>query len=188
MAKTMTQAQAMQRVEMVKVWGDDLRMVEYCCKSGTPYILSGDEFIVIDKPEIKTRFCFGYQTNYSGHEYDDAEKLRERCANSVDYFRRKNTEQLTGTLERLKDASKKAYKQIHYQRGEKQMSIKIPCNRDAYERMGGANELTELTESERAAVVAAYETELSKLNKRLDSYLKRYGLSKLKTWTYWQDA
>lgn len=162
-------------------------MLEWACKNGTPYILSGDEFIVIDKPEIKTRFCFGYQTDYSGHEYDDAENLRERCAKSVEYFRRKNTEQLTGTLERLKDTSKKAYKQIHYQRGEKQMSIKIPCNRDAYERMGGANELTELTESERAAVVAAYETELSKLNKRLDNYLKRYGLSKLKTWTYWTD-
>ena len=68
------------------------------------------------------------------------------------------------------------------------MSIKIPYNRDTYERMNRANTLTELTESERAAVVAAYETELSKLNKRLDSYLKRYGLSKLKTWTYWQDA
>ena len=188
MAKTMTQAQAMQRAEMVKVWGDDLHMLEYCCKNGTPYILSGDEFFVIDKPKIETYFCFGYQTNYSGHEYEDAEKLRERCANSEKYFRHENTKQLEGIICRLKDTSKKAYKQIHYQRGEKQMSIKIPYNRDAYERMNRANELTELTESERAAVVAAYETELSKLNKRLDSYLKRYGLSKLKTWTYWQDA
>lgn len=187
MAKTMTPAQAMQHAEMVKVWGDDLHMIEYSCKHGTPYILSGDEFIVIDKPEIKTRFCFGYQTEYSGREYKDAEKLRERCANSVDYFKRKNTEQLTGTLERLKDTSKRAYKQIHYQRGEKQMSIAIPYNRDAYERMNRANTLTELTESERAAVVAAYETELNKLNKRLDNYLKRYGLSRLKTWTYWAD-
>ena len=187
MAKTMTQAQAMQRAEMVKVWGDDLHMVEYSCKKGTPYILSGDEFIVIDKPEIKTRFCFGYQTDYSGHEYDDAEKLRERCTKSVDYFRQKNTQPFTDIICRLKDNGKKAYKQIHYQRGEKQMSIAIPYNRDAYERMSRANTLTELTESERAAVVAAYETELSKLNKRLDNYLKRYGLSKLKTWTYWAD-
>lgn len=187
MAKTMTQAQAMQCAEMVKVWGDDLHMIEYSCKHGTPYILSGDEFIVIDKSEIKTRFCFGYQTDYSGHEYEDAENLRERCAKSVDYFRQKNTQPFTDILCRLKDASKKAYKQIHYQRGEKQMGIKMPYNRDAYERMGGANELTELTESERAAVIAAYETELNKLNKRLDNYLKRYGLSKLKTWTYWRD-
>ena len=64
----------------------------------------------------------------------------------------------------------------------------MPYNHDAYERMNRANTLTELTESERAAVIAAYETELNKLNKRLDNYLKRYGLSKLKTWTYWQDA
>ena len=188
MAKTMTQAQAMQRAEMVKVWGDDLHMVEWACKNGTPYILSGDEFFVIDKPKIKTRFCFGYQTDYSGHEYDDAENLRERCAKSVDYFRAKNTQPFTDILCRLKDTSERAYKQIHYRRGEKQMSIAIPYNRDAYERMNRANALTELTESERAAVVAAYETELSKLNKRLDNYLKRYGLSKLKTWTYWQDA
>ena len=25
------------------------------------------------------------------------------------------------------------------------------------------------------------------LNKRLDNYLRRYGLSRLKTWTYWAD-
>ena len=187
MAKTMTQAQAMQRAEMVKVWGDNLHMLEYCCKNGTPYILSGDEFIVIDKPEIKTRFCFGYQTDYSGHEYDDAERLRERCAKSVEYFRTKNTQPFTDILCRLKDTSERAYKQIHYRRGEKQMSIAMPYNRDAYERMNRANTLTELTESERAAVVAAYETELNKLNKRLDNYLKRYGLSRLKTWTYWTD-
>lgn len=184
----MTQAQAIQRAEMVKVWGDDLHMIEYSCKHGTPYILSGDEFIVIDKPVIETHFCFGYQTDYSGHEYDDAERTRKRCAKSVEYFRNENTKQLKDIICRLKDTSKKAYKQIHYQRGEKQISIKIPYNRDTYERMNRANTLTELTESERAAVIAAYETELNKLNKRLDSYLKRYGLSKLKTWTYWQDA
>lgn len=98
MAKTMTQAQAMQRAEMVKVWGDDLHMIEYSCKHGTPYILSGDEFIVIDKPEIKTRFCFGYSTDYSGHEYEDAEKLHERSAKSMDYFRQKNTQPFTDVI------------------------------------------------------------------------------------------
>ena len=33
----------------------------------------------------------------------------------------------------------------------------------------------------------AFETEIAKFEKRLDAYLKKYGTSKLRTWTYWQD-
>lgn len=188
MAKTMTQAQTIQRAEMVRVWGDDLRMVAYECKHSTPYMINESEFIAIARREIKTRFCFGYSTDYSGHEYEDAENLREKCANSVQYFRRKNMEELAGLIEHLKDGSRKAYKYIYYQQGERQMKIFMPYNRDAYERQKLATpEIAELTGNERAAVIAGYENEQSKLNKRLDTYLKRYGLSKLRTWTYWRD-
>lgn len=183
----MTRAQEVQRAEMEKVWNSP-RMVAYECKNFTPYMINDSEYIAIKKPEIKTRFCFGYNTDYSGHEEEDAEKLREKCANSVLYFRRKNTEELAGLVERLKDGSRKAYKFIYYQDGEKQMKVCLPYNRDAYEQQKRMTpEITELTADERAAAVAAYENELKKLNKRLDAYLKRYGLSKLKTWTYWRD-
>lgn len=40
---------------------------------------------------------------------------------------------------------------------------------------------------QRAMARAAYRKELDKMNKRVDQYLKRYGLTKIRVWTYDQD-
>lgn len=40
---------------------------------------------------------------------------------------------------------------------------------------------------QRAMARAAYRKELDKMNKRVDQYLKRYGLTKIRVWTYCQD-
>ena len=37
-------------------------------------------------------------------------------------------------------------------------------------------------------IIIAYEDVRSRFAKRLDTYLKRYGLSKVRSWSYWLDA
>ena len=45
-----------------------------------------------------------------------------------------------------------------------------------------------LKEHDRLALIEEYKKVLVDFEKRLQAYLKRYGLSKLNIWSYWQDA
>jgi hypothetical protein len=44
-----------------------------------------------------------------------------------------------------------------------------------------------LTEEDVQKIKVALEEEKEKFKKRLVTYLKKYGTSKLKVWTYWRD-
>lgn len=57
-----------------------------------------------------------------------------------------------------------------------------------YSTCGQGAEYDEATKAERhAAIIAAYEEHHRKHCKKVETYLKRYGLSEVKTWTYWVD-
>lgn len=45
----------------------------------------------------------------------------------------------------------------------------------------------QMTENDCASVLAILKDERAKMEKRLNAYIKRYGTSKLHTWTYWAD-
>ncbi len=45
-----------------------------------------------------------------------------------------------------------------------------------------------MTDADRMAILAGMKREREKFDKRLQAYLKRYGTSKIHTWTYWADA
>ena len=46
----------------------------------------------------------------------------------------------------------------------------------------------DITAEDFEAVRKAYEATGNDFRKRLGTYLKRYGLSKVQSWTYWKDA
>ena len=45
--------------------------------------------------------------------------------------------------------------------------------------------LPDITERDRAALIEAYKAARENFVKRVNAYLKRYGLSKVRSWTYW---
>jgi hypothetical protein len=45
-----------------------------------------------------------------------------------------------------------------------------------------------MTSEQRAEIIKALEWSRGEFEKRLNTYLKRYGTSKIHTWTYWADA
>lgn len=189
MKKEMTAAQVAQLEEMRKVWGSDLKMVDYCMKSDTPYLLPDGRIFCITKPSIKKDFCFGYHTECPGRGYEEAEELREKAAGSESYFIQKNTEALRERIKKLKDEKEKDrfFLYVKYTGGQNQMDLEYCLN---YTRTVEANanpKMTPVTDEVRGILLAAYETELAKLEKRLATYLKKNGLSKLNTWTYWAD-
>jgi len=46
----------------------------------------------------------------------------------------------------------------------------------------------EMTADERKAIIKGLRWGRAQFEKRLNTYLKRYGVSKIHTWTYWADA
>ena len=143
-------------------------------------VLDGGEIFIINKPRIETEFCFGE----SGYDADEAAKSAERVRTDEDEFVRLNIEETN------------QWKRLHWLRtgmvnNRKLKLYKSPWHDGTYylDWGGQLNEdAEELTDSDTEKLIEGYEKALENFGKRLRAYLKRYGLSKVHSWTYWRDA
>lgn len=145
-----------------------------------------DGYVGIEKSRIETHFCFGYRlSSYDSEEYDNANKMVEHARNSAEYFKNKNLEGLNRQIERLSDKSKHFEITPQYWKHDDNTKLR---NFSEYDLWRGIDkDAREITDEDRELLVKALKEELADFNKRLDTYLKRYGTSKLKTWSYWVD-
>lgn len=178
------------KAEYVKVWGNDKRMVKYCQeKISNAVKLSDGRIVIIEKQKLKTAFCFGY-FDY-GKDYDDANEAADAARRDEEYFREKNLEFLEEKISLLKDSetsceapylSQKSYLDIGLINIHKVVSL--GCFDFNEQRHG---HYTKLSKDDRKLILSMYEGEKKKVNKRIDAYLKRYGLSKVRVHTYWEN-
>lgn len=179
--------------DMTNYWktrrGDtDTKMVDYCTKKAAYIVeLPNDNYYVIDKPSIEKDFCFGY--GYCGvsteEDYQGAAGMAAHARTSEQYFIDQNMKQLTEIMEDLKDDRYKILKRRHYlgqQEDCKLIGLDWVHWYDAPETSDN-----ELTPEEIQAILAGYEEVKKQFAKRLNSYLKRYGLTKVNSWAYLVD-
>ena len=197
------------REEFKKVWGNDSHMVDWCANNvATVAVLPDGKLVTVEKHTIKKDFCFGE----SGYDYDDAQKMAEHARKSEDYFREKNMEffnKWVGDLEKVLEGDPE-YRLIIYPKtynGQtddcKLASISFVRLGEIIEACGGSVYLDELegkeinyrgndvriaTAKEITAILNAYFEAMKMHEKKVNSYLKRYGTSKVHSWTYWRDA
>lgn len=178
------------RAEYEKVWHGDVKMVDYCVKQASCVMNLRGYLVDFDKPRIETRFCFGEH----GYDYDEVMETCDAASKSEQFFLRRNMEgtdafrvigMLDGDTERF---WRKAYPILRPHRycGQDD-DCRIACiewTTDASEAYGNP---MALTEEEKAGLRQMMEEEQGKFEKRLKAYLKRYGLSKCRYWTYWAD-
>lgn len=174
-----------------KVWGDDEKMVGHCVKSASGYIDFGRELLVMDKPHIKTDFWFGEHT----WDYDEVCDECEKARHDVERFKRENIAwncTAQRHLDEIEDGRRKPYiffKHYYSQPDDCPLCYVQWCSefdsRDAYDLKNKPNR--EMTGEELARFKEFCEDEVAKFEKRLDSYLKRYGLSKCHFGVYWAD-
>ena len=168
----------------------DERMAEWCVKSTAGVFVADDgTMVTLGKPSIQTRFCFGY-SDYDGPDAcADAHKECVLASESEDYFMRENLRQV-----RIPDDDMLA--RTYVVRG-KYASQPSDCLLGS---LVTANHLGEdcwgrplpegarlLSESERDRLREACQMVRDGFERRLRTYLKRYGLSKCDYWTYWRD-
>ena len=183
--------------EMTDYWKNDAGMMKHF-KTTTALVveLENGDLIPIDKPTIETRFCFGYGLYgvSTDEEYKDAENMRQHAETSQDYFIRENLKGINEIIDALKNNDLEVYTALHYigqKPGTKTKDYHItkvwenPENNPAW--WANYKELEKMTDTDRQTLVAGYEEVKQAFIKRLNTYLKRYGLSKIDTWTYLVD-
>lgn len=198
------------------VWNGNDHMTDYCTnKVSVLAELPNGEFIPVDKRSIEKDFCFG-ESGYdfdeaveSAHIARTSETyfLRENMKGFLDDL--KSIEEQYKMFDPARPSlphyiltiAEKPYigqpetsplKDIHYWR-----------DGDVLDAMGGSAYVQELpgkhfnkwdnfyripTLEELNTIKAAYEQATQEHQKKVERYLKRYGLSKVNSWTYWRDA
>ena len=196
------------RAEFAKAWSSP-KMIDYCTnKVAAVAVLPSGEIVTVDKQKIETSFCFGE----SGYDYDEAAEMAQHARESSEYFKRENmkefeswindlTEVLNGLSNYRLTISDKAY--FGQSDDCKLRNISFDKLSDIIDAFGGSADLYELpgkelsvngrscrvaTPKEIEIILDAYKAAAKAHEKKVDSYLKRYGTSKVHSWTYWRDA
>lgn len=138
------------------------------------------KFWLIDKPKIDNRFCF----HDEGPDYEFyCHLMEDKETRLAEYFKQKNLAGFDRIIDRIEDGDysgdKRVWLEHCYNDGRIGVTWSTHWNDD---------NLTLCTAEERAQILAATKFGRAMMEKRLDAYLKRYGVSKIHTWTYWADA
>ena len=183
--------------ELSKVW--DEHMKNYCMKE-TAYIieLSDGSILPIEKPRIKKDFCFGYgmYLQATDEDYKRADNMRKAAETNTDYFINQNLEPLERQLKALKEEHKNVYTSLRYndeQEGDLLKSYLVTREWETPENdfdnrvFMGLRDVKKISDDDVNLIIEGLEEVKKAFIKRLNTYLKRYGLSKVNAWTYLVD-
>lgn len=183
-----------------EVWANTVRMQEFARKKCEYVVeLSNGTIIDIDKPSIETNFCFGYgmYARSTDEEIASADACAEHAKTNTDYFIKENMKQITDNIAVLQEALagwKEVYTFIKYcgvpdtsnLMGWKCCRIWENPENDPWQ-WSNLRTVRKLETEDIQRIIDGYEEVGKRFRKRLQTYLKRYGLSKLNVWTYLRD-
>lgn len=136
------------------------------------------KYCLIGKDTIETKFCWADE----GEDYQEYKHITGTDENLARYFIAANLAPIERLINQLNDLQRKFY--AGTQR-ENECYIYSPCYN--WEDKNKPEDI-ELTAEERKTYLEATQWRYESFKNRLNAYLKRYGTSKLHTWTYWRDA
>jgi len=179
--------------EWEKVWPNDKSMLDYERKKFSSAIrLQNGGILYFEKPSIKTEFCF----HDEGPDYEFyCDLMKNQETKLKDYFLRQNLDEFDEHIAALNHLETADCRTWYIQR-ESYCCESAPLNLWRYIAIHWSDMeyhpdwhkgAIKMNDTDRKAILAGLKHERDKFEKRLQSYLKRYGTSKLHTWTYWAD-
>lgn len=189
-------------MEIIKaeVWPKSPKMQEFARKQvGYIIELSNGKIICVDKPSIKKDFCFGYgmYLRSTDEEEDIAFSMAQKAKTDPSYFLEQNLQNFNLRIEQLRsvvDWKKEVYIFANYCGQPADSSLVSYTITDIFEgpklrpecwkRYEG---LQKLGDEDIQRIINGLEEAKKAFEKRLNTYLKKYGLSKLNVWTYLVD-
>lgn len=151
---------------------------DYYKKNSIGAVKLNDGYMLLSKESIDTRFCF----HDEGPNYEVYKKVTRDDESLKKYFLAENLRDLDHEIKSLSDEDT-----IFYVSDLNHGRKSYYCHRD-YWHFREREEHVVLTPEQRAEVLKALQWSRGEFEKRLNTYLKRYGVSKIHTWTYWADA
>ena len=136
----------------------------------------------IEKPSIEKSFCFD-----DSYDYDGAARLAADARTNVDAFVRRNLERagFDKIIESLENGDDYKIRIMYSNDNEGVIKSVEAVDRYSLGYNPESESLPDITERDRAALIEAYKAARENFIKRVNAYLKRYGLSKVRSWTYW---
>ena len=168
--------------ELRKVWGDRNNMINFCLsKIDILKTLPNGEIFSIDKEIIEKDFCFshGFCGVSTTEDEKEAFRMADKAKNDINYFLKKNLRHLNDLIADIEKGGE-LYSMPHYYESEKYRKIAVPYKQD----LEVLKNCRRITDEERKIYLSAVKEEKEKFEKRLATYLKKYGLSKVRSWTY----
>ena len=132
-------------------------------------------YILLDKPRIETRFCF----HDEGPDYEYYKEVTSTEERLKKYFLFRNRLAFTDNIDFINEHG-------HIYVNLKDSAVEACLCHSDY--IWGQQVAERSTEEETALILEGLKFALAKFDTRLNAYVKRYGISKLHTWTYWADA
>lgn len=165
------------------IWKGDKSMIAYACHEISDCYETEKGFLILfETPSIKKDFCFGYDDMYT--EQDSAEDMAAYARKNESYFIEKNLEEINRLIQSLEN-EEKVYARKSYNDSVSLRSLVFEDYLRIYEFE--RKDCEELLAADVNGLIEMAKSEKAKLEKRLRTYLKRYGTSKLNIWTYYRD-
>lgn len=174
-----------------EVWKGDQKMVDFCVKKVAHIVeLTNGDIVVIEKPSIKKDFCFGYRTShFDTEEFDSANAAASHAMTSTEFFLSENLSDLDKTIDILESKEWNSWDYHicipYYTQPE---NSKLKSLHTYYWHDDHGQKSPRLEGEDRRRVLEGYRVVRASFEKRLHTYLKRYGTSQVNAWSYWQDA
>lgn len=189
-----------------QIWKNDAKMVQWSMGNIAQLLkLENGCIVVIPKEHLRKRFCFGYGMQ-CGTSYDEAADAAA-AAKSAEYFKDENMKRFREELDHMNGEPDPFYKkkvpfllQVHGSNLYELVFIRV-C--DLLDDLGGSANLDQIggtfcqhlhsrayipTKEDCEKIREALKEAARAHERKIDAYLKRYGVSKIRTWSYWADA
>lgn len=178
--------------EIERIENGNKKWVDYHDKEKARFVkFENGTIYAIEKPRIETRFCFGY--GFCGisteEEEEHADNMAAYAKRKPDYFLEQNLKTFDDMLKRLEENGDSVYAAPMRDNTEKWVYIRVYRGWWDYENefANVKAKMFKLSPSDVEQLKKAYALERKAFEKRLNSYLKKYGTSKLNVWTYLSD-
>lgn len=170
--------------EIIKKHYENSYWLDYYLKNLDSVVEIDDKYYWrIDKPSIETSFCFGY--GYCGISTDEDEKRASDMAmmamTDEQYFLNENM----AKMEHLKKSVEKA-KSFCFNGDDGELFLIDEMYSQEYP-FDTPPIYRDITPEEKKTLLKMVEAATERFRKRLNVYLKRYGLSKINSWSYLSD-
>lgn len=172
--------------EMKKFYPTDKTMWDYFRKETSAVVkLSNGMYLPLDKPKIETNFWFAESDMGTAPTMEEAIHSCEVMKTSEQAFINANTREMRDSIKSLEGSNWYCLKRKYPAKNGVEFNVAKLLSLSAASYYDG--EEISLSSEDRTLIIEAKKRELEKFRKRLNTYLKRYGLSKVSARTYWAD-